>query len=251
MAQFLKTAGETLPLVLLQPQVSTTAPGGILGGGAITNTGTISHPTVTYGAVDSTGQRRTLFTGSASAGNAAGFVQGGTFWYGTGAGDGFDLTCDFSIPSEVGLYSSFFAGIMGTPALLSGNVSSQTQMIGIGYDGADATTANWSLYTDAAGTATKTTIPNSGRSSLLKHNLQLRIRSFNSAVINVSLKDKTVSIGNTTGKVLLDVDVGLGQTLSAIPAVETLLGFVLNNYNGLVAASAVVELQKFVLSTEA
>ena len=252
MAQFLKTASETLPLVLLQPQSSTTAPGGILGGAAFTNVGTISHPTVTYGAKDATGQRRTNFTGSSSAGSGAGFTQGGTYWYGTNPGDGFDIVVTFDIPSDLTtLGASAFIGLMASAAALAGNPSSLTNIIGIGYDATDALTANISLYTCAGGTAAKTTIPNSGRASLLGHTLTLRLKSINAALVNVSLKDETVVIGNTTGKILLDTDVGVGQTLSAVPAVETLLGFVFNVYNGSVAQSAIIELQKFTASTVA
>lgn len=243
-----------LPLVYLQPQTGTTAPGGILGGGAITNVGTISHPTVTYGALNATGVRRTNFSGSTAAGSGCGFTQAGTFWYGNSDTDGFDITCTFTDPSAIAVGESAFIGVMASPAALAGDASSLTNVIGIGYDSGDATTANWSFFTNAGGTTTKTAIPSMPRNVFNKV-FTLRIKSVNVGTVNVSLKDETTLIANTYGKVLLDVDVGSGTFAPAassnVPAVETLLGFVFNKYNGAVAAASQLDLIKFVAGSVA
>lgn len=246
---FFKTTAETLPLVLLQPQASTTAPGGILGGGAVTNVGTISHPTVTYGGATGLGVRRTNFSGSTASGSGCGFTQAGTYWYGNAGSDGFDIGIDFVDPSAITVGESAFIGVMGSVAALAGDASALTNVIGIGYDSGDALVANWSLFTNNSGTTQKTSIPGASRAALLGHLMTLQIRSVNTNIVNVSLKDNSVVIGNTTGKVLLDVDVGPGTSNTSVPAVETLLGFVFDKYNGSVAAASQLQLVKFVASS--
>jgi hypothetical protein len=244
-----------LPLVYLQPQAGTTAPGGILGGGAITNVGTISHPTVTYGNVTGLGVRRTNFSGSTAAGSGCGFTQAGTYWYGNSDTDGFDISVTFVDPSAIAVGESAFIGVMASVAALAGDAKSQTNMIGIGYDSGDATTASWSYYTNASGTATKTAIPGMARNAILGDVITLRIRSVNVGTVNISVKDESTLVANTYGKVLLDVDVGSGTfaptATTNVPAVETLLGFAFNKYNGAVAAASQLQLVKFVAGSVA
>lgn len=249
MASFFKEIGNTIPLVYLQPQVSTTGPGGILGGGAITNVGTISHPAVTYGNATALGTRRTNYSGSTSSGSGVSLVEGASFWYGANSGDGFDVVIDFADPSAITVGESAFVGIMASPAALAGDASALTNCIGIGYDSGDALVANWSLITNNAGTAVKTSIPGMGRSVVLGHQLQLRLRSVGTATVDVILTDKTVLLGNTRGKILLDTTVGTGTSVTAVPAVETLLGVVLAKYNGAVAAASQLQFIKLQVST--
>lgn len=143
-------------VVAVFPASAATAPTSL--GMVGTSTGTITHNTPTTGSVLSV-TRRSILTCGATAGNQAHwFAAGATFWQGNNTTD--SVSCGF-----YGLFrfswtdatsGQLFVGLRSAPAALAGDPSALTNLIGVGFDAADA---NLQLFNnDGTGTATKTNL---------------------------------------------------------------------------------------------
>lgn len=136
---------------------------GTVQGVAFTSSGTVSHPTQASTSLQ-TAIRRTRWTTAASAGSGGGIretvatkFRGNAFGIG-----GFKAEIRFDQSTDVAGHQ-VFVGLANSVAALAGDPSALTNMIGLGYDAADAAGSNWNLmHNDGSGTATRDALSGGG-----------------------------------------------------------------------------------------
>jgi hypothetical protein len=206
-------------------------------GGAIVSTGTITTAIVP-GAANYTRFRRTRMTGTAVGGNAAADQMGYTRWF-RGDNGGFDALIQFGQAVDTTGYSAFVGMSTLTVALAAVDPTTFLNCVGVGYTSTDAAGGTWFLiYNDGAGTATKTAITGMTRDATSGYNLRITCPPGASANI-------TVTITNAhTGAVILPATVLTTDLLAS----GTTVGVGVNQYNGAVAASAVMDVSRIYVS---
>ncbi len=142
-------------IMLWQPTVGTTTAGTIMGN-TYTSLGTISHPAQASTNMQ-TSMRWTQWVSAATSGSQCGIRSAvPQVWRGNAANlGGFFAFFRFSQAANV-LGHQTFIGLAGSLLALAGNPSALTDMVGIGYDAADAISSGWYVMrNDASGAATK------------------------------------------------------------------------------------------------
>jgi hypothetical protein len=142
-------------VMLWQPSVGTVA--GTILGNTFTSVGTVSHPTLASTNMQ-TAMRRTNWVSTATTATITNGIRGNVaqVWRGNSTNlGGFFSFFRFSQNTNV-LGHQTFIGLAGSLAVLGGDPSGLTDMIGIGYDAADAINSGWQIMrNDASGAATK------------------------------------------------------------------------------------------------
>ena len=141
-------------IMLWQP--TTAAVAGTIMGNTVTTIGTVSHPALASTNLQSS-IRWTQWLSAGTSGAQCG-IRGAVpqVWRGNAANrGGFFAFFRFSQAANV-LGHQTFIGLAVSTAVLGGNPSALTDMVGIGYDSADATASGWqAMRNDATGAATK------------------------------------------------------------------------------------------------
>jgi hypothetical protein len=126
----------------------------ILGGGGVTTTGTMTHPTLANTNALTSGRRMSIASAS-TAGSSAG-IRGSaaTCWRGNAAGlGGFHFGAHFALSTAVAGQRAFVGLAASTAALSNTDPSNIVNMVGVGRDTGDA---NMQLFVnDQTGVATK------------------------------------------------------------------------------------------------
>lgn len=145
-------------LMLWQPTVGAVA--GTIIGNTVTSVGTASNPALASTNMQTAMRRTNWITTATTAATTCG-IRGSLaqVWRGNAANlGGFHAFFRFSQNSNV-LGHQTFIGLAGSTAALGGDPSALTDMIGIGYDGADAIVNGWQVMrNDASGAATKVSL---------------------------------------------------------------------------------------------
>jgi hypothetical protein len=148
-------------LMLWQPSVGTVA--GTILGNTFTSVGTASHPVLASTNIQTAMRRTNWVTTATTAATTCG-IRGNVpqIWRGNAANlGGFHAFFRFSQNTNL-LGHQTFVGLAVSTAVLGGDPSALTDMIGIGYDGADAIVNGWQLMrNDATGAATKVSLGSS------------------------------------------------------------------------------------------
>lgn len=145
-------------VMLWQPSVGTTAAtAGTILGNTYTSVGTVSHPTLTSTNMQ-TSMRRTQWASAATTAATTCGIRGNVpqVWRGNAANlGGFFAFFRFSQSTNI-LGHQTFIGLAGSLVVLGGDPSALSDMVGIGYDAADAINSGWQVMrNDASGAATK------------------------------------------------------------------------------------------------
>ena len=176
--------------------------------------------------------RKIRFQTTTVAGNAAGVRTGYQQWFlGSAAGrGGFTFLAQFGMNINLN-GGQKFVGLTSQSAILGGDPSAQTNIIGVGYDAADASTGNWFLIRRAAGAAVKVDLGvNAARNTTDGYELAMFCAPGGSEI-------QVVITNLTTGILVLDATYS-----SAIPVGNAGLAFKCDARNGAVAAADNIEL---------
>jgi hypothetical protein len=209
----------------------TTAPNVI--GGTLTTAATMSMVQTIASSSPWLATQRKRFQTSTTAGNASGMRTGYVQWYlGSAAGyGGFFFRGRFGHNINLNGGQKFFGLAQGTGALI-GDPSALVNMLGVGYDSADASTGNFFfMRNDGSGTATKVDLGAGAARSNTTHGYEL-IMSAAPNSTNVFVKITNLH----TETVLLDTSYN-----TDVPAVNTGLAFKCEVRNGAVAAADNIE----------
>jgi hypothetical protein len=175
---------------------------------------------------------RKRYTSAGTAGSATGVRAVQQQWYrGATANAGgffFHGRCGISVNTTG--FQAFF-GLSNALGALAGDPSALTNMCGVGYDAADASTGNWFfMRNDAAGTATKVDL-GTGMARGITEGLELVMYCKpNDTVLYVWIKN------TDTGTVVLDTSYN-----TDLPAATTQMGFNCQVRNGAVASATGIE----------
>jgi len=224
---------------MLAPSNGTTAP--TAWGGLLTTATTISHQQTIASANPWQATRRTRFQTSGTAGNASGMRTGYTQWFvGNAAGFG-----GFWFRAQLGMNINLnggqkFVGLCNSSAVLAGDPSALTNMCGMGYDAADASTGNWKfMYNDGAGTAIKVDLgANAVRNTTHGYDLVMYMKP-NSAELFVRI------VNIATNVTVLETSY---TTLT--PVANTGMAFKAEVRNGAVASADNLEIAKVYIETD-
>jgi len=171
--------------------------------------------------------RRIRLSTTAIAANASGTRTAYTQWFlGNAAGfGGFYFHARFGMNINLNGGQKFI-GLCASTGILAGNPSALLNMIGVGYDAADASTGNWFLMrNDGSGVATKVDLgANAARNTTDGFDLTIYAKP-NASEISVRI------VNIVTGVVVLNT-----SYTTDIPAVNTGLAFKCDVQNGAVAS---------------
>jgi len=227
-------------IALIAPSNGTTAP--TQTGANLTTVATISHQQTIASSNPWQATRRTRFQTSTTAGNQSGMRTAYTQWFRSNAA-GFG---GFFFRGQVGMNINLnggqkFFGLCNSTAALAGDPSALTNMCGMGYDAADASSGNWFfMRNDGAGTATKVDLGATNAARNTTHGYDLVMFSPPNG------SDLFVRIVNVhSGVVVLDTSYN-----TDLPAVNTGLAFKCDVRNGAVAAADNIECSKVYIESD-
>lgn len=218
--------------VLISPQTGTTLS---TRGSTVTNTGTVSHPTLAA-TNRLTAMRRAQFASGAGAGSSAGTRGPATLvWRGNGAGlGGFGFMCRFATSTALAQQRAF-VGLSGTiGALANANPSTFLNMIGVAYDSTQTTLRI--MHNDGAGGATTVDLGASFPVDAISVYDVFIWADSNSSTVNW----RVINVG--TGAV------ASGSISSDLPSTTTFLTFQLWVNNGTTASAAQIAMNRLYLS---
>ncbi len=209
------------------------------GGPALTNVGTVSHPTLTSTNLR-TSTSRWIYTSAATANAASeGRMAFARVWRGDQAGlGGFYHRSRFATSSTTANQQCFVGFTSSTAAIATTQVpSALTNMIGVGWDAANTTLQI--MHNDGAGTATKVNLganfPSNDTTAVYELNL---FAAPNDTKITWSVH--RLDTGNfTTGTITTD-----------LPTSTTFLAYHAYMNNGGTAAAVVLELMRVYIETD-
>lgn len=227
---------------LVAPASGTTAPTII--GGTLTTAATMSLQQTIASANPWQATSRKRFQTSTTAGNASGMRTAYAQWFrGNAAGfGGFFFRAQFG--AQINLNGGQkFIGLCASTGALAGEPSALLNMIGMGWDAADASTGNWFLMrNDGTGTATKVDLgeTHAARSNTT-HGYDMIIFCPPGAATEIFVR--IVNIHN--GATVLDT-----SYTTDLPAVNTGMAFKAEVRNGAVAAADNIEVAKVYIETD-
>lgn len=206
--------------------------------------GTLSSPSANSGSLWGSVFRKRFQT-TTTAGNTAGVRTSHTQWWrGNAAGrGGFFFRCQFGI--NITLNGSMaFVGVCASSSTLGGDASALTNMIGMGFDGADSSAGNWQLMmNDGAGVATRVDL---GAAAQRLTSNAFDLRMFCPPHDGTAPGNITVEIINIeTGAIVLPATV----YASDLPINTQFLAFKAEIRNG-VAAAANIEIAKIYIESD-
>jgi hypothetical protein len=228
-------------IFMAAPSTGSNAP--TVWGGTLTTTVTISSQQAIASANPWQVTRRKRFSTSTTAGDASGMRTNYTQWF-RGNADGFG---GFFFRAQLGQNinlngGQIFVGLCASTALLSGDPSALINMIGMGYDAADANTGNWFLmYNDDTGTATKVDLGATEAARNTTHGYDLIIFCPPGAANEIWVRITNLHTGNT----VLD-----NSYTTDLPVVNTGLAMKAEVRNGAVAAAANLEIAKMYIESD-
>ena len=210
-------------------------------GGQVSAAATISHVQTIASANPFQATRRVRASTTGTAGNAAGIrTPYGQWFLGNAAGFG-----GFFFRAQIGMSINLaggqkFCGMMSGIAPLGGDPSALINMIGMGYDAADASTGNWFfLRNDGVGVATKVDLGTGAARNINDGYDLIMFARPNSTQIFVRITNLQ------TGTVVLDT-----SYTTDTPTVNTGLTFTWQVRNGAVAAGDSIDIAKAYIETD-
>ena len=227
---------------MVQPAATTTAP--VAFGGTIATAATMSAQITVASANRWLATWRKRFTTSTSAGNATGMRTGYIRWYrgsATGFG-GFYFRAQFG--SDINLNGGQkFVGLANSNSQLAGDPSALVNMIGMGWDAADADTGNWYLMrNDGSDTATKVDLGATHASRVnTTHGYDLIMFCPPGDASSIFVRITNIHTGVTFLDTSYDTD---------IPAVNTGMCFKAEVRNGAVAANDSIDVSRVYIESD-
>lgn len=226
-------------VVMIAPASGTSAP--TIWGGTLTTAATMSMQQTIASSNPWQATQRKRFATSTTAGNASGMRTAYVQWFlGNAAGYG-----GFFYRAQLGQNINLnggqtFVGLTASTGALAGDPSALVNILGMGYDAADANTGNWFfMRNDGTGTATKVDLGSSCvRNTTHGYDL-IMFAAPNSTTVNV----RVTNIHD--GSVCLDTSYS-----SDVPAVNTGLAFKAEVRNGAQAAAANLEVAKVYIESD-
>ena len=210
-------------------------------GGILTTAATMSTQQTAGAANIWQATRRQRFQTSTTAGNATGARTGYGQWHlsSTANRGGFFFRARFGMNINLNGGQKFI-GLCASTAVLAGDPSALTNILGCGYDAADASTGNWFfMHNDGAGVATKIDLgANAARNTTDGYELIMFARP-GTLEVNVYI------VNLSSGVVLLNTSYNTN-----IPANNTLLAMKCEVRNGAVAAADNIEMSRIYIETD-
>lgn len=138
------------------PSTGNATPGGTAIGWSLTSSGTVSHPGLASGTLQSQ-MRRTRYTSATTANAVAGLRSADKLcWRGLGAGfGGFTFTSRFSMSTNVASSRAFIGLSAASGTVVSAEPSAAADSIGVGFDSTDSSGGNWQLLRKDGATSVK------------------------------------------------------------------------------------------------
>jgi hypothetical protein len=225
---------------MVAPASGTTAP--TAWGGTLTTAATMSVQQTIASANPWLATWRKRFQTSTTAGNATGMRTAYAQWFrGNAAGFG-----GFWFRAQLGMNINLaggqkFVGLCASTGALAGDPSALVNMIGMGYDAADANTGNWFLMrNDGTGAATKVDLgTNAARNTT--HGYDLIIFCPPGAATEIFVRIVNIHTGTT----VLDT-----SYTTELPAVNVGMAFKAEVRNGAVAAADNLEVAKVYIESD-
>lgn len=228
-------------IFMVAPANGTTAP--TAWGGTLTTAATMSSPQTIASANPWQATWRKRFQTSTTAGTTSGMRTAYTQWFrGNAAGFG-----GFFFRAQLGMNINLnggqkFVGLCASTAALAGEPSALLNMIGMGYDAADASTGNWFLMrNDGTGTATKVDLGATDAARNTTHGYDLIIFCPPGAATEIFVRILNLH----TNAVVLDT-----SYTTDLPAVNTGLAFKAEVRNGAVASADNLEVAKTYIESD-
>lgn len=228
--------------LMVAPASGTSAP--TTWGGTLTTAATMSLQQNIASANPWQATSRKRFQTSTTAGNASGMRTAYTQWFrGNAAGfGGFFFRAQFG--AQINLNGGQkFIGLCASTGALAGEPSALTNMIGMGWDAADASAGNWFLMrNDGSGVATKVDLgaTHAARSNTT-HGYDMIIFCPPGAATEIFVR----IINLHSGATVLDT-----SYTTDLPAVNTGMAFKAEVRNGAVAAADNIEVAKVYIETD-